>query len=563
MKVSAAIAPRDRGRVAAYILIGIATSVLTALSVHLFQRVLDDYASGFYSLWTLAGYGLVIVSGCVLAYLDNLPDTQLLHGLYLNLKIQALDKMQRIAYPAYQHLGVGQLIQRIENGAAAGRDILYKFYFCLARNLIPNILMSLLFIGLMDLRILGMLLGGYALLFLITRIVLKHLYQIKERILMHEEWLNSHLVRGLTEMLTFRINRYFPAELRQARASAADITRSKTQMVMIHEFFFASFYLLVLLMRLGILIYSFLTPQLSVGEIVALCTFLDNAYQPIAVFNVLYVQYKLDRVAFQRYGDILDLPDDPHLQAGDPVRLTKGEVSLEAVDFAYAGRGGALFNQLSLVLPGGGFYALVGESGSGKSTLIQLVLGLQRPDGGRVRVDGQDLAAAHLSAYYEQVAYVSQTPPVFEGTLRENLAFSQPVPDGLLIEALRAMRLGDFLDRLPQGLDTPIGERGGLLSGGERQRLALARVCLSPAQLIILDEATSALDTLTEAAVMAELSERLAGRTRIVIAHRLSTVRQADRLLVMRDGRLIDQGRYDELIERCPYFQALVSGAPV
>lgn len=560
MKVTSAIAPRDRGRVVGYILMGIATSVLTALGIHLFQRLLDDYAAGVRAFGPLAGYGLVLIGGCVLAYLDNLFDTQLLHGLYLNLKLQALEKMQRIAYPAYQNLGVGQLIQRIENGAAAGRDILYKFYFHLARELIPSIALSLLFIGLMDLRILGVLLGGYAVLFLVTRVVLKHLYQIKERILVHEEWLNSHLVRGLTEMLTFRINRYFPAELRQARSSARDITQAKTQMVMIHEFFFAFFYLLVLLMRLGILVYSFLAPQLTVGEIVALCTFLDNAYQPIAVFNVLYVQYKLDQVAFQRYGEILDLPDDPHLQTGEPIKLTGGEVALQRVDFAYAGRGGALFHRLSLTLPSGGFYALVGESGSGKSTLIQLVLGLQRPAGGQVRIDGQDLAAAHLSTYYEQVAYVSQTPPVFEGTLRENLAFSQPVPDAQLIGALRAMRLGEFFDRLPQGLDTPIGERGGLLSGGERQRLALARVCLSPARLIILDEATSALDTLTEAAVMAELAERLAGRTRIVIAHRLSTVRQADRLLVMRDGRLIDQGRYEELLDRCPYFRSLVLG---
>ena len=197
--------------------------------------------------------------------------------------------------------------------------------------------------------------------------------------------------------------------------------------------------------------------------------------------------------------------------------------------------------------------AFVGESGSGKSTLIKLILGLLKYSSGSIRLDGRELRGLRLNDLYRWIFYCSQEPPVFDGTIRENLTFGQSFTDEQLRRALEKAQLPE----LTGSLDRNIGERGAGLSGGEKQRLALARLWLYRPQIAILDEATSAMDNITETAVMQELVERLAGCTVIAIAHRLSSVAGFDRLIVFREGRIICQGKYRELMENNAYFAQL------
>ena len=201
--------------------------------------------------------------------------------------------------------------------------------------------------------------------------------------------------------------------------------------------------------------------------------------------------------------------------------------------------------------------AFVGESGSGKSTAVKLLVGLLRPNSGHITVDSFDLNKICLNSYYENIAYLPQEPSVFDGTLRENLVFDDEVDESKLLEAITKAGLDCLFSKLGKGFDTPLGERGISLSGGERQQLALARLWFSKANLIIFDEATSAIDNLTEEAVLKNVMALLAGKTVVAIAHRLDSVKSFDNIMVFQDGQIVEQGKFDDLIEMCQYFSDL------
>ncbi|MCQ1530182.1 ABC transporter ATP-binding protein [Lutispora saccharofermentans] len=555
MNVFYEVIKKKKSLIVLYILTGIVISMLSALSIHYFQRLLDGFGAHALSVSTIVIYSLIMVASCAVNYLDNQPDTKIQNFIYLDLKLLALKKMSTINYLDYQKLGMGKLVQQIENGAAAGKNILYGFYFNLVRDIIPNVILSLVFIGMIDLRIMMLVIAGYVIVFFVTNLILKYLYKIKKSILIHEELLNKYLVRGLMELVVFRVNKRFGEELRKSENASEEITDAKTKMVMIHELFFTVFALLVILIKIIVIIYSFISSNLSVGEIVALIAFLDKAYQPIAVFNVLYVQYKLDKVAFERYMDILQLPDDKNLGSGESCAVIEGDIRFAEVDFSYEGN--EIFKGLSFHIPPKSTAAFVGESGSGKSTIIKQIAGLIKPDGGRIGIDGKDLSKMNLQSYYDYISYTSQESPVFDGTLKENIVFDSIVPEQDIINVLERVGLKEFYENLPKGLDTQIGERGVMMSGGERQRLALARLYFQKARIVILDEATSAMDNLTEEYVMENLMEFLKDRTTIIVAHRLNTVRNADNIYVLKHGEIAANGRFEDLLQNSSYFKEL------
>ena len=276
---------------------------------------------------------------------------------------------------------------------------------------------------------------------------------------------------------------------------------------------------------------------------------MDNAYTPIAIFNVLFVQYRLDTAAFKRYTSFLDSPEDPQLQNGSAMASFHGNIMVKQLDFTYSGR--QILRGLSLTIAPGEKIALAGSSGSGKSTLVKLLAGLLKPDRGQILVDDQELRCVKLDDYYRHIAYIPQESPVFDSTLRENLIFDSTLPDADLIRALEKVQLLKWFQGLEDGLDTQLGERGVRLSGGERQRLALARLWFSDARLIILDESTSAMDNLTEELVMKEVLALADGRNIIAIAHRLNSVRAFDRIILLRNGEIVKDGSFEELAPIC------------
>ncbi len=232
-----------------------------------------------------------------------------------------------------------------------------------------------------------------------------------------------------------------------------------------------------------------------------------------------------------------------------PFEPARGHIVFDAVSFGYKNAAEKLYNEFSLEIAAGETVALVGPTGSGKSTFVKLVQRLYDVDAGCIRIDDQDVRAVRQGSLRQSIALVPQDPALFHRSLRENITYAKPgATMEEIIDAAKRARAHDFIEKLPNGYDTEVGERGVKLSGGERQRVALARAFLAGAPILILDEATSSLDVETERQVQAAMAELKQGRTTIVIAHRLSTVREADRILVFNEGRIVEQGKHAELI---------------
>ncbi len=365
------------------------------------------------------------------------------------------------------------------------------------------------------------------------------------------------------EMPLFRMKRQFPDEIKKASAAKQVIVTSKVKMTMIHEAFFTIFAWLVVCLDMGLLIYAWKYSRLSIGAVVALITLIDNAYTPIAIFNVIYVQYKLNKAAWRRFADLLDLKEDSQLQEGIPFGTFSNEVSVEDLSFSYGDK--KVLDKISITIKKGEKVAFVGESGSGKSTLAKILVGLLKYEKGEVLFDGKPLKGFSLESLYERVSYFPQNTPVFDGTIRENLVFDKEIPEEDIKNSLKNVQLFPLLASLDNGLETKIGERGACLSGGEKQRLALARLWFEQADMVILDEATSALDNLTESIVMENVVEKMDGATVIAIVHRLASVRGFDRIVVFKEGRIAGNGTFEKLLAANPYFYELYrkeKGAP-
>jgi ATP-binding cassette subfamily B protein len=301
-----------------------------------------------------------------------------------------------------------------------------------------------------------------------------------------------------------------------------------------------------------------LAGRLSVGEVLVFASYLASLYAPINSLTQTWGLVQGARVGAERVFELLetapDLPDGTRDLARGEVR---GAVAFEDVSFGYEPAHLVLEN-ITFAVRAGETVAIVGATGAGKTTLASLVPRFYDPTAGRVLLDGVDVRTFRLRALRQQVAMVLQPPLVFPATVRENIAYGRPEATLAEVRAAAALaQLDDFLARLPAGLETPVGEGGATLSAGEQLRITIARALLRDAPLLILDEPTSALDATTEARVMAALERLTAGRTTFVIAHRLSTVRRADRVVVLDAGRLVEQGTFAELLARGGVFARL------
>lgn len=546
---------KNRIWVLIYIGLGIFNAFMANYKADYFQKVIDGLADGTLAFAGVVIYWFILLINYGMNYLDNYPEKKLEHGIYLDFKLLSLRKISTIDYAEYQKTGTGKLVQRIENGSSAGRNVVFHFWLRLIRDLIPTIVFSVYFIWKIDKKVTYVLFAGYILIFIITNILLKFLYRIKEKILNSEELLNHYLVRGFMEMLVFRMSKQFPNEIKKTNKAKQDIVSSKVKMNMIHEAFFTIFALLVAMLDIGILFYAWKTQNLTVGSVVALITLIENAYTPIAIFNVLYVQYKLDKASYKRFEEFLDLKDDVQLTIGNAIHTDVGKIAIKNLSFQYEDR--KIIDDLSLSIKKGEKIAFVGESGSGKSTLIKILLGLLKYSQGKVRLGDMELRGICLDNLYDRVSFLSQDAPVFDGTIKENLVFDRMVPEEQIRDALREVQLSHLVENLAEGLSTEIGEKGTCLSGGEKQRLALARLWFQTPELVILDEATSAMDNLTEENVMKSIMSKLKDKTVIAIAHRLNSISGFDRIILFREGKIVGQGTFEELLRTDSYFMDL------
>ncbi|MGH2836830.1 MAG: ABC transporter ATP-binding protein [Thermoleophilaceae bacterium] len=287
----------------------------------------------------------------------------------------------------------------------------------------------------------------------------------------------------------------------------------------------------------------------TIGVLASFVFYLQSFFDPIQQLSQLYTTYQAGMAALDKVFELLD--EEPDLQdAPDAIELprVRGEIRFEDVCFTYGGEGLAICN-LDLEIPPGQTVALVGATGAGKSTFAKLIARFYDPISGRVLVDGHDLRTVTEKSLRSQLGVVPQEGFLFSGTVRDNIAFGRAdATDEEVVEAARAVGAHELIERMPDGYDTEVGERGGHLSAGERQLIAFARAAVADPRILILDEATSNVDVRTESQIEHGLRRLLAGRTAIVIAHRLSTIRQAGRIVVLNQGEIAEQGTHEELL---------------
>lgn len=543
-----------------YVLIGIIINFLDLYSVTYYQKILDAFQFQTLTIVPLITYGVLLLISTILGYIENYPEQQVKNKLYLDFKLQSLKKMKSIDYLEYQKIGTGRLTQKAEDGATASRDIMINFWLKLFRYLLPTAIFSLIFIFRVKKEYVLFVFLGYIIVVIISNLILKKLYKLKESILLNQEFLNKHLVRGFMELVVFRTNKKFDTELKVTKEGIKNIVDGKTKIKLVHEIFFTVFALIVNILKVVVLGYAVLKFDLSVGAVVTVISLLGKAYEPIAIFNVEYVDYKLNKVTVNKYIELLDIKDDEALNSGLKLKELSGNVEFKNVSYSYNNEKN-IINNLSFKINKNSSVALVGESGSGKSTIIKLIMGLIKYDKGNILIDGKELSKLNLNSFYDNVTYVSQEAPIFDGTLRENLIFDKKIPDEEIIKVLNLVCLDKFYEKLENGLDTELGEKGVRMSGGERQRVALARLFFDDSKIIILDEATSAMDNITEKLVMGNVVKQLDNKTLVVIAHRLETIKDVDKIYVLSDGIIQEEGKYNELLDKNGYFTKLYKSA--
>ncbi|MGC0398184.1 ATP-binding cassette subfamily B protein [Streptomyces sp. SAI-126] len=296
------------------------------------------------------------------------------------------------------------------------------------------------------------------------------------------------------------------------------------------------------------------------GDVVMLSAFLTTLTNSTTTLAGLAPVITKGLESVRSVGEVLQAPELEDNEGRIRVESVRGAVEFQGVGHAYDNGRPAVRDFTLSVIPGE-TVALVGASGAGKSTVLNLVIGFIRPTSGRLLLDGADMNTLDLRTYRRFLSVVPQESILFDGTIRDNVAYGMDDADEQTVRAaLRDANALEFVDRLPQGLDTLVGERGARLSGGQRQRLAIARALIRDPRVLVLDEATSALDTRSEALVQQALARLLRGRTTFVVAHRLSTVRGADRIVVLGEGRILETGTHDELLRRGGAYTALHAG---
>jgi ATP-binding cassette, subfamily B, bacterial len=491
--------------------------------------------------------------GVLQSYMRNLIS----EGIMFDLRNQLFDHLLKQSVAFFTKSRTGDVMSRIQNDVNAVQSVVSDTIF----NLISNIFMLLgTLVAMFVLSPLLMLVSIAVLpLFILpTRRVGQATFDVRKQSQAKIGEVNSYLSEtlGISGMLLVKAFVKGRIERSRFRKLTDDLRRINIRATMIGRWFFMLLGFLgsggpAILWLVGG--YLVVTGHASVGTVVTFATvLLGRLYGPVSSLASLHVNVIGSLAVFQRIFEYLDLPVEI-AEAPDAVELgeAEGALAFDGVTFSYTGKGRPALDKVDFSVEPGQLVALVGPSGAGKTTVTSLIPRFYDPQKGVIKLDDHDIRKLTLESLGRQIGIVFQDTFLFHASVRDNLLYARPeATDDDIVVAARAANIHDFIDSLPDGYNTLVGERGHRLSGGEKQRIAIARVILKNPRVLILDEATSNLDSESERLIQAALKPLFRGRTSIVIAHRLSTILAADKILVFDRGKLVEQGTHFELLER-------------
>ena len=566
-----------RGRIAAFLVLVVIDAVLVVATPLILKSLVDDGVvpgdrQVVVRLAVLVA-GLALLTAIV-ALAERWLSSRIGEGLIYDLRTQVFGHVLRQPIAFFTRAQTGALVSRL------GQDVIgaQQAFTSVLSNTVSNAISLVLILAAMASLSWQLTLGA---------VLLVPLFLVPAKLMGRRLADLSHQQMGLNADLSSRMTERFnvagallvklfgrPAtEDEEYAARAAGVRDIGVRIAINRAVFFVA--LTTVASLATAMVYGFggiqaIEGVLTVGTLFALTALLARLYGPLTAISNVRVDIMTALVSFQRVFEVLDLqplvaeaPDARHLPSG-PVGVELRDVSfsypsadrvslasLEGVALGDRLGGGAVLRGIDFTVEPGQLVALVGPSGAGKTTLTGLVARLYDPDAGSVRINGVDLRDATLASISDTVGVVTQEAHLFHDTIRANLAYAAPeATDAQMWAALEAAQVRRLVELLPSGLDTVVGDRGHRLSGGEKQRLAIARLLLKSPGLLVLDEATAHLDSESEVALQRALDEALRDRTAIVIAHRLSTVRGADQILVLADGKIVERGTHLELLER-------------
>ena len=509
----------------------------------------------------IVGYGLARVGAQLFAELRDAVFAKVGQRAVRRVALATFRHLHALSLRFHLDRQTGGLSRAIERGIRGTEFLLSYMLF----NVVPTLIEILLVCGILwgfyradfALATLATIIGYVAFTFAVTDWRIKFRREMNERD-------NEANTRAIDSLLNFETVKYFANEAHEAerfdkalRAYERAAVKSQTTLSALNigqgAIIAVGLVTVMLMAARGVA-----RGSMTVGDFVLVNSYLVQLYAPLNVLGMVYRNIKQSLTDLESMFRLLGVRAEVEDRPGAPdLAVSRGEIVFEQVSFRYDPRR-AILHDVSFRVPAGGTVAIVGPSGGGKSTIARLLFRFYDVDAGAIRIDGQDLRAVTQASLRRAIGVVPQDTVLFNDTVRYNIAYGRPgAGDREVEDAARHARIHDFVSGLPDGYRTKVGERGLKLSGGEKQRVAIARVLLKNPQILIFDEATSALDTRTEQEIQANLDEVSAGRTTLVIAHRLSTVVKADEILVLDQGGIVERGDHGALLAQGGVYAAM------
>ena len=564
-----------RGSIIAFLVTVVLDALTVVVTPLLFKVIIDQGVAKkdvSVVVWTAVALALVAVADTIITLIGRFYSARIGEGLIYVLRTRVFDHVQRMPVAFFTRTQTGSLVSRLNSDVVGAQQAFTSTLSSVVSNVVSLVLVLVTML-LLSWQITLVSLALLPLFILPARWVGSRLAAITRESMQ----VNAAMSQTMTERfnvagaLLVKIFGRLDDESGEFSTKAGRVRDIGITSAMYSRIFFSALILVASLATA--LVYGLggvlaINGTIQVGTLVALAALLRQLYGPLTSLSNVQVDVMTALVSFERVFEVLDLPpmvdDAPDAGELDPRADTvefrdvvfrypsADEVSLaslESVAVLDATPSQTVLNGVSFTVPSGRMVALVGPSGAGKTTITSLAARLYDVSGGAVLVGGDDVRTVTQDSLHRAIGVVTQDAHMFHDTIRANLLYARPdATDAQLHEAVHAAQIGDLVASLPDGLDTVVGDRGYRLSGGEKQRLAIARLLLKAPRIVVLDEATAHLDSESEAAVQRALATALEGRTSLVIAHRLSTVRDADQILVVDDGRVVERGTHTELL---------------